>query len=59
MGGTPKDTVKDWGLGGLVLPTDLPDGRKAGTMIWGGAPNLIWVYISLCTKTEILTNAHV
>jgi hypothetical protein len=43
MGGTPKDVVKDWGLGGLLLMGDTPDGKKAGTMIWGGYPNLIWV----------------
>lgn len=42
MGGTSKDVQKDWGLGGLLIPSDLPDGKKAGTMIWGGAPNLIW-----------------
>lgn len=22
---------------------DSPDGKQAGTMIWGGLPNLIWV----------------
>lgn len=43
MGGTPKDFKKDWGLGGLLVKDDLPDGKKAGTMIWGGLPNLIWV----------------
>jgi hypothetical protein len=43
MGGSPKDVVKDWGLGGLLLTGDAPDGKKAGTMIWGGYPNLIWV----------------
>jgi hypothetical protein len=43
MGGTPKDIQKDWGLGGLLLMGDAKDGKKAGTMIWGGYPNLIWV----------------
>jgi CubicO group peptidase (beta-lactamase class C family) len=30
-------------LGGMVSETDLPGGRKAGSMWWGGLPNLIWV----------------
>lgn len=42
MGGTSKSVKKDWGLGGILLTSDSPDGKKAGTMIWGGAPNLIW-----------------
>jgi hypothetical protein len=45
MGGTPKNIKKDWGLGGVLVTSDLPDGRKNGTMIWGGAPNLIWVSV--------------
>lgn len=43
MGGTFKDSKKDWGLGGLLLTQDQADGKAAGTMIWGGLPNLIWV----------------
>jgi CubicO group peptidase (beta-lactamase class C family) len=46
MGGTPKEMKKDWGLGGLLLCGDSPDGKKEGTMLWGGLPNLIWVSIS-------------
>ncbi|OAL50922.1 beta-lactamase/transpeptidase-like protein [Pyrenochaeta sp. DS3sAY3a] len=42
MGGTPKSIKKDWGLGGLLITKDAPDGKKAGTMLWGGLPNLIW-----------------
>ncbi|KAF2999277.1 hypothetical protein E8E13_003874 [Curvularia kusanoi] len=42
MGGTQKDSVKNWGLGGLLLLQDQADGKAAGTMIWGGLPNLIW-----------------
>ncbi|KAF2630465.1 beta-lactamase/transpeptidase-like protein [Macroventuria anomochaeta] len=42
MGGTLKDSKRDWGLGGLLLTEDQPDGKAAGTMIWGGLPNLIW-----------------
>ena len=50
MGGTSKDSRKDWGLGGLLLLEDQPDGKAAGTMIWGGLPNLIWasIFIRFC-----------
>jgi hypothetical protein len=43
MGGAAKEVEKDWGLGGLLILGDQPDGKAAGTMIWGGLPNLIWV----------------
>lgn len=43
MGGTDRSVKKDWGLGGLLLAEDQPDGKKAGTMIWAGLPNLGWV----------------
>lgn len=43
MGGTPKQIKKDWGLGGVLILQDAPDAMKAGTMLWGGYPNLIWV----------------
>jgi CubicO group peptidase (beta-lactamase class C family) len=43
MGGTPMDIEKDHGLGGLLLGGDTPSGMKAGTLIWGGLPNLTWV----------------
>lgn len=43
MGGAPKTIKKDWGLGGVLIMQDAPDGKKAGTMLWGGLPNLIWV----------------
>ena len=42
MGGTSADVKKDWGLGGLLITSDESYGQKAGTMIWGGAPNLRW-----------------
>ncbi|KAH6843609.1 beta-lactamase/transpeptidase-like protein [Alternaria alternata] len=42
MGNTPKHLTKDYGLGGIIITSDAPDGRKAGTMHWGGYPNLIW-----------------
>jgi hypothetical protein len=43
MGGIPKHIKKDWGLGGVLMMGDAEDGKKAGTMLWGGLPNLIWV----------------
>jgi hypothetical protein len=43
FGGTQKNLTKDWGLGGLLIMGDADDGKKAGTMLWGGYPNLIWV----------------
>ncbi|KAH7122517.1 beta-lactamase/transpeptidase-like protein [Dendryphion nanum] len=42
MGGIPTHIEKDYALGGLVVGRDLPDGRKEGTLIWGGLPNLMW-----------------
>jgi hypothetical protein len=46
MGGTPKHIKKDWGLGGVLIMGDSEDGKKTGTMLWGGLPNLIWVCLS-------------
>jgi CubicO group peptidase (beta-lactamase class C family) len=43
MGGVPTEVKKDYGLGGLLILEDAPDGKKAGTMFWGGLPNLTWV----------------
>ncbi|KAI2625290.1 beta-lactamase/transpeptidase-like protein [Hypomontagnella submonticulosa] len=34
--------VMDHGLGGAISTRDEPGSRKAGTMSWGGLPNLIW-----------------
>ncbi|KAF1946994.1 beta-lactamase/transpeptidase-like protein [Clathrospora elynae] len=42
LGSTSKSEIKSWGLGGIVLMGDSPDGKKVGTMIWGGLPNLVW-----------------
>ncbi|XP_014554079.1 hypothetical protein COCVIDRAFT_105990 [Bipolaris victoriae FI3] len=42
MGGLPIGVPKDHALGGVLLTGDGPDGKKAGTMVWGGYPNLIW-----------------
>jgi hypothetical protein len=44
MGGTAKSVKKDWGLGGILLVDTSDDSLfQAGTMLWGGYPNLIWV----------------
>lgn len=43
MGGMSDQVEKDYGLGGLVIKGDSPDGTKDGTMSWGGYPNLTWV----------------
>lgn len=43
MGGMPSGSRKDWGLGGLLILDTLPGWRRAGTMTWGGTPNLTWV----------------
>ncbi|EMD67843.1 hypothetical protein COCSADRAFT_34624 [Bipolaris sorokiniana ND90Pr] len=42
MDGLPIGVPKDHALGGVILTGDGPDGKKAGTMVWGGYPNLIW-----------------
>lgn len=41
MGGWPMGTKLDWGIGGALVMEDL-EGRKKGTMCWGGYPNLLW-----------------
>lgn len=56
MGGTPKEIEKDWGLGGVLITQDSPDGKKAGTMLWGGLPNLIWV--RSCFREHILSHVE-
>ena len=45
-GGLPLGVSKNWGLAGVLLMEDSKDGRKAGTMSWGGLPNLVWVSLS-------------
>ncbi|KAF2273781.1 beta-lactamase/transpeptidase-like protein [Westerdykella ornata] len=54
MGGVPREVVKDWGLGGLLAMGDLPDGKREGTMVWGGLPNLIW----FCDRKAGLTGLY-
>ncbi|EKG13141.1 Beta-lactamase-related protein [Macrophomina phaseolina MS6] len=40
--GFAEETGIDWGLGGLVLTTDIPGSMHAGTQLWHGLPNLTW-----------------
>ncbi|KAK7533783.1 beta-lactamase/transpeptidase-like protein [Phyllosticta citribraziliensis] len=42
MGGLPKGTDRDWGLGGLLNVNDVPGWRRAHSLSWGGLPNLTW-----------------
>ncbi|KAK1749882.1 acyltransferase LovD [Echria macrotheca] len=42
MGDMPLETTKDWGLAGLITLDDIPGWRSAGTLTWGGLPNLTW-----------------
>ncbi|KAH7389073.1 beta-lactamase/transpeptidase-like protein [Cadophora sp. MPI-SDFR-AT-0126] len=41
LGGFPLGTKVDWGLGGMMAMEDA-GGRRKGTMIWIGYPNLMW-----------------
>ena len=43
LGGLPLGTQTDWGLGGLLICSDLENSTRKGTMTWGGMPNLVWV----------------
>jgi CubicO group peptidase (beta-lactamase class C family) len=40
-GGWPKGIRVDWGIGGMMNLDALP-GRSAGSIAWGGYPNLQW-----------------
>ncbi|KAK8213714.1 beta-lactamase/transpeptidase-like protein [Phyllosticta capitalensis] len=42
MGGLSVGAERDWGLGGLLMMTDVPGWRSARTLTWGGLPNLTW-----------------
>ena len=43
LGALPLGAEKDWGLGGMILGEDIGGGRRKGTLLWGGVPNLFWV----------------
>ena len=58
LGGIPitEDSEVSWGLGGMVVPDDMPGWRRKGTLTWGGMPNLTWVaIISSIRDREALT----
>lgn len=40
-GGIPMDVSVDWGIGGIMNLDAFP-GRSAGSLMWGGYPNLLW-----------------
>ncbi|KAE8387975.1 beta-lactamase/transpeptidase-like protein [Aspergillus alliaceus] len=33
----------DWGLGGILTTQNTPSGRRKGTLLWSGKPDLFWV----------------
>ncbi|KAH8886101.1 putative D-aminoacylase [Thozetella sp. PMI_491] len=39
----PAPEQVDFALGGMVTLKDVPGGRKAGSLSWGGLPNLSWL----------------
>ena len=39
----PAPVRMSWGLGGMLSMDDVPGGRRAGSISWGGLPNLSWV----------------
>ena len=43
IGDFPKPHDLDWGIGGLLATSDEESGRKQGTLMWSGMPNLFWV----------------
>lgn len=53
MGGTQKESLKDWGLGGLLILEDQPDGKAAFTCVWGGMPNLV---SNTCRQKQVSSN---
>ena len=54
LGAVPTTEVSQvsWGIGGLVVPDDLPGWRRKGTLTWGGMPNLTWVSYSVFPRSE-------
>ena len=47
LGGIPitEESQVNWGMGGMVIPDDLPGWRRKCTLTWGGMPNLTWVFM--------------
>jgi len=42
FGGVPDGMEITYGLGGMIYLKDIEGGRRAGSMAWGGYPNLVW-----------------
>jgi CubicO group peptidase (beta-lactamase class C family) len=42
FGGVPGGMEITYGLGGMIYLKDVEGGRRAGSMAWGGYPNLVW-----------------
>jgi CubicO group peptidase (beta-lactamase class C family) len=42
FGGVPAYMEVTYGLGGMIFLKNVEGGRRAGTMNWGGYPNLVW-----------------
>ncbi|KAL1630985.1 hypothetical protein SLS56_004659 [Neofusicoccum ribis] len=40
--GYADETSIDWGLGGLLVTSDVPGWTRKGTLVWHGLPNLSW-----------------
>lgn len=38
----PAGTGVDWGLGSMLVTSDVEGARKKGTLSWSGLPNLLW-----------------
>lgn len=54
----PKDTELSYALGGMVNLTDVPDKRRAGSVMWSGYFNQHWVWsLSILTATFDCTNS--
>ena len=54
MGNLPLGAEKNWGMGGLLLQEDSRDGRRKGTLSWGGLPNLVWVSVLLTFESSLM-----
>lgn len=42
FGAPPSDMELGYGLGGMIFLKDVEGGRRAGSLAWGGHPNLVW-----------------
>ncbi|KAI1768746.1 putative D-aminoacylase [Hypoxylon sp. FL1150] len=49
----PARESLSWAPGGMVVTQDAPGGRRAGSISWGGLPNLSWV-VDRKSRTALL-----